>query len=222
LNALLIVYREIPDDGLRALADTLAEDLLASARTDGGWATLPKLCLAHGRAAAAHALLGWSLALRRELPAWFHDELVRLSSDIDREGRMGAPAGMDALTAAWCNGAAGLVLLWARAYEATGDAAHRRRAQAAARYVAKKTRGPGDLCCGLAGSSFALLAMDRIEPDRGWDARALKMAALAVDKMVERTNEFPNGLFGFPGIICLARDLASPRAKRLGFPLVEG
>jgi serine/threonine-protein kinase len=124
----------------------------------------------------------------------------------------------------WCNGAAGLVLLWARAYEHTPSPFYLDRARRAARTLLHHTSGVmGDLCCGLGGRAYALLAMDRIEPDHFWYERALEMGSRAVGASLERVGEWPNGLYkGFPGLVCLAADLSCAARDRIGFPLVEG
>ncbi len=224
LSAVVILLRVVEAPVLDALADELAGELLERAVSPNPWVRAKVLAFAHGRAGIFHSLLGWSLATKRELPAWFQSELARLDADVESEGRMGAPDWSHGLERTWCNGAAGLVLLWARAYEHTRDTKHRQRARKAARTLLSKMEGwGGDLCCGLGGRAFALLAMQRIDPDGGWEMRALAMGARATDAMVANPGPWPNGLYhGFPGLVCLAGDLGSAPGKRLGFPMAEG
>jgi serine/threonine-protein kinase len=114
--------------------------------------------------------------------------------------------------------------LWVRAHERTPSARYVARARRAARSLLTHTAGaPGDLCCGLGGRAYALLAMDRIEPAHGWYEAALGMADRAVAAMLQGSGEWPNGLnAGYPGLVCLAGDLLSRGRDRVGFPLVEG
>ena len=225
LTGVLILLRALPEPALAAMADELAGELIEHTKSaEPSWVRHHVLAFAHGRAGIFHALLGWSMEANRELPASLFDELTRLDADIEREGRMGAPEWSHDLERTWCNGSAGLVLLWTRAYEHTGEAKYRTRARKTARSLMVRTKGwGGDLCCGLGGRAFALLAMHRVDPEGGWEARALSMGALAADAMVSRPGPWPNGLYhGFPGLLCLAGDLASPPGKRLGFPMAEG
>ncbi|MCE9572632.1 MAG: hypothetical protein K8W52_05705 [Deltaproteobacteria bacterium] len=229
LTALVLLHRRTGDPRVLRVADELAADLLARADGAAGWGKDPNLGFAHGRAGTLHALLGWSLAAARELPAAFGGHLDRLAADAARAGLTTGGRARDdaegaALRRSWCNGAAGLVLLWARAYQHAPEAAYLRRAREAARLLETDTAGaPGNLCCGLGGRAYGLLAMERIDPGHGWLARAQAMGARAVAAMLDTGNAWPNGLFtGYPGLVCLAHDLAAAPGERLGFPLVEG
>lgn len=228
LTALVLLYRATGDARILGVADELAHDLLERAGGGAGWARSPHLGFAHGRAGISHALLGWSALPDRELPAAFFRHLDRLARDLRQRGMAGALGSSDAtgraLERSWCNGASGHVLHWARAYERTSDATYLREARAAARLVSTRTDAtPGNLCCGLGGRAYALLAMDRIEPERGWLERAIAMGCLAASAMVDGSGPWPNGLYkGYPGLVCLEHELAADRADRVGFPLVEG
>jgi serine/threonine-protein kinase len=124
----------------------------------------------------------------------------------------------------WCNGAAGLVLLLVRAYESSRDEQYLSLSRSYARTLLTHTEGVGgDLCCGLGGRSYALLAMDRIDPGRDWARLAVNMGALAADALVENSGPWPNGLYkGFPGLVYLAEDLSKAPRVGAGFPFVEG
>jgi len=224
LTALVILYRRVREPRVLEVADELAHDLLERAGGRRGWARAPRLAFAHGRAGTFHALLTWSLVGGRQLPAETFGELARLTDDVARGGTQGASSPSTARQRSWCNGAAGLVLLWARAYEHTPDALYLRLARDAARFTLTYVDdAPADLCCGLAGRAYALLAMDRIAPGRAWFEHACAMASRAAASMLEACGPWPNGLYkGYPGLVCLARDLSEPSAKRAGFPLVEG
>jgi serine/threonine-protein kinase len=228
LAALVVLHRTTGDPRVAGAADELAHDLLERAGGPAGWARSPSLGFAHGRAGTSHALLGWSLALDRELPAGFFHHLHGLARELRDRGGCPAlggtgPAGR-VLDRSWCNGAAGHALHWARAYERTSDASYLRAARDAARLVATHTdAAPGNLCCGLGGRAYALLAVDRIEPGRGWFERAVAMGSLAARAMIDAATAWPNGLYkGYPGLVCLDRELVAHPGERVGFPLIEG
>jgi serine/threonine-protein kinase len=228
LTALVLLYETTRDARILGVADELAHDLLERAGGRAGWARSPSLGFAHGRAGISHALLGWSFLPDRELPVEFFRHLDRLARDVSRHGTAGAPGSSTAagrvLERSWCNGASGHVLHWARAYERTSEATYLRAARDAAHLVSTRTdAAPGDLCCGLGGRAYALLAMDRIEPGRGWFERAIAMGSLAATTMVDHSGPWPNGLYkGYPGLVCLETALRGDRVDRVGFPLVEG
>lgn len=226
LAATTLLYRRSGEPRALAVADALAGDLLdRGPRARHGWVHAPRLGLGHGRAGTFFALLGWSQAAARELPAWLFDGLGKLADDVERGGRLGAPPEMPGpvMQRSWCSGAAGLALLWARAYEHSGGPAYLARARAMAGRLMEHTAAVGNLCCGLGGRAYALLALDRIDPDGGWFAHAQRLAARAAAMMLAAPGGWPNGLYhGYPGLVCLADDLRRPRGKRLGFPLVEG
>jgi serine/threonine-protein kinase len=225
LAATTLLYRLTGEPRALAVADGLARDLLERGEAAGGWIRAPRLGLGHGRAGTLFALLGWSMAAERALPRWLFDGLARLADDVAREGRLGAPAQLTApvMQRSWCNGAAGLVLLWVRAHEHSGAPEHLEHARTMAHHLGEYTWATGNLCCGLGGRAYALLAVDRIDPDRGWFDGAQRLAAQAGEMMIAAPGGWPNGLYhGFPGLVCLAEDLARPRGARVGFPLVEG
>jgi len=218
LAGTLILLEATGDARLRALADEHAGALLGP--VPPAWTTIPDLAFAHGRAGILHALLRWRELTGGSLPDWFWDALEDLAraQPAWQRARKGPLAVV--LGRTWCNGAAGLTLLWSKAFEQTGERRHLQRARAALRTSLAVT-GPasGDLCCGLAGRAYAALAVARALPREGLRARALALAVAAIQQMRGR---WPNGLLkGYPGVVCLAVDLVHERQPR-GFPLVEG
>ena len=226
LAATTLLYARTREPRALAVADVLGRDLLErGVRRRDSWLRAPRLGLGHGRAGTFFALLGWAGAAGRELPGWLFRGLARLADDVERGGRLGAPSQMagPVMQRSWCSGAAGLSLLWARAYEHTGAPVYLTHARAMASQLTDHTWAAGNLCCGLGGRSYALLAMDRVDPDRGWFSHAEQLAVRAAEMMLTAPGGWPNGLYyGYPGLVCLADDLARPRGARLGFPLVEG
>jgi serine/threonine-protein kinase len=225
LNAARILHRRTGDARALAAGDTLAEVLLTRGqRRAGSWARERPFGFAHGRAGICHALLGWSMHAKRDLPGWFFGDLARTTREIERLGVAKLVPGADAaFQRGWCNGASGLVLLWTKAYEHTNERGYLRMARLGARSALTCVRGAlPDLCCGLAGRAYAFLAMDRVEPGQSWYERAVDFGVKAAERMLADRGSWPHGLYkGYPGLVCLARDLARSKNERRGFPLVE-
>jgi hypothetical protein len=118
--------------------------------------------------------------------------------------------------ASWCNGATGMLLLWAKAFALTGDARFLDAARKAAAIALDATGLNSGMCCGDIGLAFALLALHPFDKRGGWlgHARALAAREIASPKF-----RHSNGLYyGHPGLVCLAQDLLDePR----GFPSIE-
>jgi serine/threonine-protein kinase len=227
LTALLILHRHTGAPRAITAADLLASDLLARARGRSGWTHDETLGFAHGRAGIFHSLLSWSLARDRELPGWFFGALSRLAHDVaharGRSTRDFPDAAIERQRRSWCGGAAGLTLMWVRAFERTGASAHLRLAREGARLIQTRLAAPADLCCGLTGRSYALLAMHRIDPAGDWYDHAVDLARRAADRMNVESGPWPNGLYkGYPGLVCLVLDLGREPGERIGFPLVDG
>ncbi len=175
--------------------------------------------LAHGWPGVVFALLRWyaasGAAPSAELVARCR-ELARLRPAYGLEGAPGAPR---SLPRSWCNGSAGMTLLWVALAEATGDALFVNAAAGAARAtLAGEPDGVPTLCCGAGGRAYAYLAMERVQPRR-WRRHAVEAALAAVAD--SRNTRWPNGLLrGHPGLVCLALDLESERGGG-GYPLLE-
>jgi serine/threonine-protein kinase len=226
LTAAVRVHRVTGDERALRVADELADHLLSRARGRDGWTRAAVHNFAHGRAGTYFALLGWSQRTGRTLPSWFFGAL-RKSAGRARALSRGMPwlsAGDSAAAKrSWCNGAAGIVMLWARAFELTRDPLYLELARVGGRCMEQAATGArGDLCCGLGGRAYALLALDRVDPGRTWWSGAVRLAEGAAAQMLTVGTPWPNGLYrGYPGILCLVRDLESEPGDREGFPLVE-
>jgi len=120
------------------------------------------------------------------------------------------------LVRSWCNGLAGHALAWVLAAEVAGDERCRDHAFAAGCHLLEALdEAGGDLCCGLAGRAYALLAIARLDPRGPWIEHAHQLATRAIAHDVAQ-----GGLLkGLPGVICLLHDLAAPQTAR--FPLVD-
>jgi len=219
LHGVRSLMRHTGDVRARQIGDGLAGRLLARVRA-GASSGRDEMSdgFGHGAAGMLHALMSWSSCVG-EPPS---DALLALieAHEDDRAPRR-SPAVSRALQSGWCSGAAGKTLLWVRAYELTRAPSARLRARRHAAMVAACTIAVNaDLCCGVAGRVFALLAMDRVEPGRGWLEHAHRQLALVGHGELERMR--PLGLYkGLPGLACAAADAAAAPTRRMGFPLIE-
>jgi eukaryotic-like serine/threonine-protein kinase len=176
------------------------------------------LGVAHGWAGFLYALLRWCIASGRPVPAELKgrvDELADLAEPIGRAYRwpreVGAPADDSILTASWCNGAAGQSHLFGLAHRIWREDRHRQLAIGAC-WTAYNCRPDvlGDLCCGLAGRAYALLAQFQRSGDPMWLARAASLAQRAADEP-DIPKERKDSLFhGEPGIAVLIADVNDP------------
>jgi hypothetical protein len=201
LIAALDLERQLGDERARDVADELAASLL-----DPRW-ELPTTAFAHGDAGVLHALLEWAHVRGRALPG----EVVARLDQVAAPRAVPAP-----LAIGWCNGAAGDLLLWAKAFRHDRDPRHLDRAEAHARACRPTGEVDASLCCGLGGAAYALLALERVAPGRGAADAALALGARAAGHLC---SAYPNAVLrGYPGLVCLAIDLLGGGG---GFPLVE-
>jgi hypothetical protein len=115
-----------------------------------------------------------------------------------------APAGSYMHT--WCNGAPGLALLWAKAYETSADPRFIEFARGCGRQIIGAVRLLSHMCCGSAGQVYALLALSRIEPSGSWKSAALAIAERAICR--EKLDGFSESLFkGRAGLLCMSLDV---------------
>jgi serine/threonine-protein kinase len=197
-----------------------------SASVEGAVARPPSpasLGFGHGAAGILHAILAWTERSDEPAPATVVRALEALGEAEDA-GAFGPVAGQPRwLPSSFCAGSPGLVLLWVKAYEVTGRRCFLDRAEKhGLGILAAPAHANANLCCGAAGRAYALLALDRVQPDRGWEDRAAVFAVYAVRVFLARPGQWSHGLFkGAPGIACLAQDLSLERGTRGGFPLVE-
>lgn len=189
------------------------------------WAEHDNLGLAHGRAGIYFALTQWALASQSSLPAWIPDGLrellragIQVGGGLDWPIRTGSqPEYMDSL----CNGAPGIAMAFARAYELYGDRDFLAGARAAGARVMRDEADFANICCGAAGRAYGLLSLARIDPDGPWRSAAIAAAARALPR--RRQGGSVHGLLkGQSGIFCLALDLARTDGVVPACPLLEG
>jgi serine/threonine-protein kinase len=207
---------------LRSFGDTLLDRIAVDL---GGH--LPSLGIAHGRAGCLYAVLRWCDASGAPVPAGVEERLEELAS-------LGRPAGRglrwprvgqgavdeSLLVASWCNGAAGHAQLWTCAERRWPDAGFDRLADAAAWTACDAPfEGPGDLCCGLAGRAYAVLARHRRTGERRWLARARVLAERAVARPAIPPHRLDSLYHGDVGLALLVAELEAPELARM--PLFE-
>ncbi len=212
LTAAVALLRRSPDAKLARVADALGERLVevVRIRAEASWQAADATGFAHGWPGICFAVLAW-LEPRKERPAWLVGALARLAEAWQ-------PGGVaERFEASWCNGAAGSLLLWTKAFAYSGEVRFLEIARLAARTAIEKSGKTLGVCCGDTGVAFALLALDRIDARGGWRTAARTLAAREIGNAVY---VYPNGLYhGHPGLACLALDLVDePR----GFPAIEG
>jgi serine/threonine-protein kinase len=215
-----LLYRETGLDALKTFGDGLAKALEETAATGDGvpWETNPRLGLAHGRAGNYYGLLVWAHAAGYEPPGWVWQGLERYAGSGVRHGRgVSWPVSVQDESAymnSWCNGAPGLVHLWALAYRLTENPLYLETARKTAAYAADQPdHRIAHLCCGAAGAAYGLLALHRVDPGGDWLAQAEKQAALCLEGVLEP--EWHLSLYkGEAGRTSLMLDLAYPSEAR--------
>jgi serine/threonine-protein kinase len=219
------------DGALRALGaaihDSLWSDLCAAApiEEDGRLRTLGA---AHGWAGYLFAVLRWAQATATALPEGLPDRLDQLGALARPAGRgllwpfeARGPRPDNLMGASWCNGAAGQVHLWRLAGTLTGEPRYRHWGDGAAWGAYEGTfDAPGEVCCGLAGRSYALLSQYAVTGDGKWLARARVLADRAATNVLAKSLR-PDSLYkGEIGTALLVGELDTPEFARM--PLYDG
>jgi serine/threonine protein kinase len=190
---------------------------------------------AHGWAGIALVTLRWSTVTGDPLPATLAERLSELARSAEPLGRgvhwpqrvTGAAASLLATNqvAGWCNGPAGMVPMLAMAIghglkdEVAG------LAEASAWSAWEAPSEVFDLCCGLAGRSYALLSYYRLSGEPIWIQRAHELGRQAIARFRSARTSLPRPLSlfkGEAGIAVLAADLQQPDRARFPFFEPEG
>jgi hypothetical protein len=192
-----------------------------------GCETWPNLGMAHGWAGLLYTSLRWGAVTGEELSWQVADRLAQLRECARPSGRgLSIPwrerVGYDAVMPGWCNGSAGLVHLGCLAYRMLGNDADLALAEGAGWDTWEAGGGLADLCCGLAGRAYALLALYRVSGDAAWLRRA-KIIAHDAARIVtdQRSREHPrHSLYkGELGLTLLLSELERPKSACM--PLFE-
>ena len=189
--------------------------------------TLRFLGIAHGWSGIVYALLRWGEATGFPIGPGLVTRLGEVASAAEPVGdglrwprlrREGRSHSVD-FVPSWCNGSAGFVHLWLTAERVLGDAGYRELAEGAARDALGPIDTGVDLCCGLSGRAYALLALHRASGDDIWvrEARTLALRALR-PRMLDAP--FALSLYkGAVGPVVLAEELRAP--MNASMPLFE-
>jgi serine/threonine protein kinase len=189
--------------------------------------TLRFLGIAHGWSGIIYALLRWREATGFDPGAGLIARLDQLASAAVPSDnglrwprlRRDDPSRPVDFLPSWCNGTAGFVHLWLTAERVVGDKGYRQLACGAARDALGPVESGVDLCCGLSGRAYALLALHRASGDEFWLQEARKLALRALRP---RMLDTPFGLSLYKGAVgpaVLAEELKAPMTASM--PLFE-
>lgn len=200
------------------------------------------LGIAHGWGGILLALMRWrearALDITDKLPCRL-DQLAALADRDHGSARWPRQPGEtirhpSGYLPSWCNGTAGLVHLWLTAARVTGNAGgYRALAEGAGSHCHAHPDGYPDLCCGLAGRAYALVALFRDTGDELWLDRARDLALRALARSGELpplannpvtaaalVSRYPLSLYkGTLGAVVAAAEISAPGTASL--PLFE-
>lgn len=220
---------------LHALGRKTRRWLVAWGTKNGGPANprgLKNLGFAHGWAGILFAMLRWceieAASPPAELVDWL-DQLGRLGEPLGnglrwpwRDTRAGHAA-LAGFMPGWCNGSAGMALLWCAAHRQLGRPEDLVRAERAAMDAWTNPAGGWELCCGLTGRAYAALALARSTGRPLWLERARRLADRAFQARGSPGAAGPAqraSLFrGEAGLLLLQAELEQPGQAR--YPLFE-
>lgn len=232
-----LLAERFDDKNLRAAGQKLLKDLwreIDGYAAIGEGTELTLLGVAHGWAGLLYTTLTWCAVSGTPPPSSFERRLEELAALAEPAGR-GFQWKCDALRTmvapylpGWCNGSAGHVFLWTRAYQLTGNARHFELAEGAAWHTWETKIANISLCCGMAGQGYALLNFYRHSSDDAWLRRAkqiVRSAALLAEATPTRAKSDspdtrPTSLYkGVAGLAVLAADVELPQHARM--PMFE-
>ena len=221
------------DESLRAVGDKIRDSLWTELERQAPLGENPELRslgAAHGWAGHLFSLLRWSEASGTPPPGGLPERLEQLAALGSPAGRgllwpfeAGTSSLVGALSASWCNGAAGHVHLWLLAHEQLRDERYARLAEMAA-WTAYEGHpaAPGDLCCGFGGRAYALLALYKRSGEAAWLARARALAEQAARNVQIESLRRDSLYKGEVGVALLAADVEAPEHACMPLFAAEG
>lgn len=191
-----------------------------------------QLGIAHGWAGLLYAVLRASRAAQLPVPPWagtFLEQLARQGRRLGQGmawptwfGEDEATSGPLDLAPGWCRGSAGQVHLWTMAHDVIGGEPYLELASRAGWHACDHPSRSADLCCGLAGRAFALLALYRHTGEQAWLGCAQALAARAA-KVPDSNFKRPYSLYrGRLGVATLLVELERPERAVMPFFAAEG
>ena len=235
VTALLV--EAVPDsdyiraDALLRAGDALYDELFAAMNAlppIGEPSAVEYTGIAHGWAGMLYALLCWLRVRRRGTAPELAERLAQLAAYARPAGKgvrfawhaqekRGGPFFMPG----WCNGSAGFVFLWNLAHAMFHEPSFGELAERAATNAAESLHEQDSLCCGLAGQAYALLNMYNHSGERGWLARAEKLAVAARHAAARQPHPLMSrseSLYkGDLGVAVLLAELHDPQFARMPF-----
>jgi serine/threonine protein kinase len=172
----------------------------------------------HGWAGILYSLLAWG----REYNPSLVTEVLPLLTELAAyrtTTRCGAfwPKRFDRPTregdvSSWCNGTAGLTLLWSEAFSTTKDPQWLKVAREAATHTLSHHDTSITLCCGLAGRAYALATLFAVSGEEEWLAAAHDCLERAKPEPCH-VGGFPHSLFkGYVGLELAKLEIQKPEA----------
>ena len=179
---------------------------------------------AHGWAGVLHALLAWHEVTGTPVPDPAVDRLVELAalSETVSAGLRwpihvaGRERGRNHMRG-WCNGSAGMVLLFTQAARTLHEPRFLELAERAGDDACREPNDAGHLCCGSAGQAYAALALHRATGEGRWLAFAGRVAAEYAGAAVAPGSRFESSLLKGPlgGQLLAAEVEAAPEEARM-------
>jgi hypothetical protein len=176
---------------------------------------------AHGLAGELDAALAWDPRPSRVVAAVL-DQLLALAVVEDELAAWPARVGEEVggpLWATWCNGMAGHVYLWSRAYEVFRDERYRIAARLSAQTTAALHPSAPIVCCGTAGQAYALHRYYRLTGDPKYRRLAVARARRACAQATANRESKLTYFGGLSGIAHLAFTIHARRTPCL--PLID-
>jgi serine/threonine-protein kinase len=196
------------------------------------------LGVAHGWAGALYAVLRWNKLSGQRPSAVTLRRLDELAEAGDRRGsgmrwawRQRLPDGSitSGTMPGWCNGSAGLTMLWLEAHRVTGETRFLELGELAAwDGWAGRDDPASNLCCGLAGQAYAMFAIARATGDDAWLVRARRLVSQAVAVAAGEDGATPALFKGIGGLALVQLEAEDPLHARMplfeaeGWPVTEG
>jgi serine/threonine-protein kinase len=197
------------------------------------------LGMAHGWAGVLYATLRWCQITEQPFPPSFQERLTQLAqlaepwgrglrwkmqqSSDKTSGRTDWTHGLHGKRSSakyvswWCNGSAGLLHLWILACKVFGDDAYFKLAEGAAWNTWEDEQGSGDLCCGFAGRTYALINFYKHTGEQQWLQRA-KDLAIRATTVTGLEGVYVFSLYkGALGVALLLEDLEVPESACMPF-----
>lgn len=226
-----LLYGMRPAPALRPVGDRLVAsiwDKLGREPPINQGQAVGYLGIAHGWAGYIYSALLWAQATATPPAPPVLERLAELTSLAEGHASdfrvplvvPGHPLGRGIVRSmdGWCHGQAGHVFLHLLAGRILGAPDHIATASRLGEAAFAGREDFGNLCCGLAGRAYAMLALHRATGDGKWLARAKRLAAHSTRGSV--CDRWPNSLYkGRVGLAVVAAELERPELAAM--PLFE-